>query len=195
MANVVIAYHSGYHHTEAVALEIAKGAESAGATVIVHNVENPVDRLWNDLAAADAIIFGCPTYMGSVSSGFKKFMEATVKLWGNQEWSNKMAAGFTNSGQLSGDKLATLEQLSIFAAQHGMLWAGTGILPDTKDDQGNNLNRLGSWLGLMTRSENAPADHTPPQEDRAAARAFGARIAKCAQQWINGKSANLATAA
>ncbi len=189
MANIVITYHSGYHHTEAVALEVAKGAEAAGANVIVHNVENPVDRLWNDLAAADAIIFGCPTYMGSVSAGFKKFMEETVKIWTAQEWSGKLAAGFTNSGSLSGDKFNTLTDLSAFAAQHGMLWAGTGLLPDSKNEQGENINRLGSWLGLMTRSENAPADQTPPQDDRAAARAFGARIASLAQRWSSGKLA------
>lgn len=188
MANIVIAYHSGYHHTEAVALEVAKGAEAAGASVIVHNVENPIERLWSDLANADAIIFGCPTYMGDTSAVFKKFMEETVKLWSRQEWANKIAAGFTNSGSLSGDKLNTLQSLSVFAAQHGMVWAGTGINPDTLDESGHNLNRLGSWLGLMTRSENAPADQTPPQEDRAAARAFGARIAATAARWAAGRS-------
>lgn len=194
MANIVIAYHSGYHHTEAVALEVAKGAESAGASVIVHNVENPVERLWNDLAAADAIIFGCPTYMGSTSAGFKKFMEETVKLWTRQEWSGKLAAGFTNSGSLSGDKFNTLTDLAAFAAQHGMLWAGTGLVSDSKNEEGVNINRLGSWLGLMTRSENAPADQTPPQEDRAAARHFGSRIAGLAARWSAGKQ-NVASAA
>lgn len=188
MANIVIAYHSGYHHTEAVALEVAKGAESAGATVIVHNVENPVDRLWNDLAAADAIIFGCPTYMGSSSGVFKKFMDETSKPWAKQEWKDKLAAGFTNSGSLSGDKMVTLTQLAALAAQHGMIWAGTGVLSGTKDESGNNINRLGSWLGLMTQSDNAPADQTPPQDDRAAARAFGSRIAHLAARWVAGKT-------
>ncbi len=37
-------------------------------------------------------------------------------------WRNKIAAGFTNSGARSGDKLATLVQIAIFAAQHGMHW-------------------------------------------------------------------------
>lgn len=187
MTTIVITYHSGYHHTEAVALEVARGAEAAGATVIVHNVENPVERIWTDIASADAVIFGTPTYMGSVSGPFKMFMDSTVKIWASQQWKDKIAAGFTNSAGLSGDKLNTLQTLSVFAMQHGMVWVGTGILPKTQDADGHDLNRLGSWLGLMTQSDDAPADQTPPKADRMAARAFGQRVAEAAVRW--GKNA------
>ena len=44
-------------------------------------------------------------------------------------WKDKIAAGFTNSGSRSGDKLATLIQLALFAARHGMHWINLGLPP------------------------------------------------------------------
>ncbi|MDD9850075.1 flavodoxin, partial [Escherichia coli] len=79
---------------------------------------------WDVLDASQGIIFGSPTYMGSVTADFKKFMDSTSKRWKNRLWQGKLAAGFANSGGLSGDKLAVLQQLNIFAMQHGMLWSG-----------------------------------------------------------------------
>ena len=51
--------------------------------------------------------------MGSVTADFKKFMDSTSKRWKNRLWQGKLAAGFANSGGLSGDKLAVLQQLNI----------------------------------------------------------------------------------
>jgi NAD(P)H dehydrogenase (quinone) len=190
MASIVIAYHSGNHHTEAVALEVAKGAEAAGASVIVHNVENPVDRLWNDLAAADCIIFGSPTYMGTVSGPFKSFMDASSKQWFSQEWKHKMAAGFTNSGSPSGDKVNTLQTLAVFAAQHGMVWVGNAMMPSKYTGDGKDLNRFSYFLGLGTQSENAPvSESNPPAEDRETAREFGKNVAEAATRWASSKQA------
>lgn len=44
-------------------------------------------------------------------------------------WKDKIAAGFTNSGLRSGDKLAPLIQVALFAAQHGTHWANLGLPP------------------------------------------------------------------
>lgn len=190
MANIVIAYHSTNHHTEAVALEVAKGAEAAGATVIVHNIENPVERLWNDLSAADCIIFGTPTYMGNQSAAFQKFAEETSKPWFKQEWKNKLAAGFTNSGSPSGDKVNTLQSLAILAAQHAMVWVNCGVMPSVYTGDNKNLNRFGHYLGLATQSSNGPvSESNPTPEDRETARAFGAHVAQAAARWAAGRSA------
>jgi len=190
MPTIVIAYHSGNHHTEAVALEVAKGAESTGASVIVHNIENPVERLWSDLSAADCIIFGSPTYMGDVSAAFKTFAEQTSKPWFTQDWKNKLAAGFTNSGTPAGDKLGTLQSLSILAAQHGMLWVNCGVMPSVYTGDGKNLNRFGHYLGLATMSDNAPVSPTnPAEEDRETARQFGIHVAQATARWAAGKQA------
>ena len=63
-------------------------------------------------------------------------------------WKDKLAAGFTNSGSRSGDKLATLIQIALFAAQHGMHWINLDLPPANCSTAGSedDLNRLGFWL-------------------------------------------------
>lgn len=170
---VCIVYHSPYGHTELVARAIADGARQVANTQVhVMSVEQ-VD--WHALDHADVIIFGSPTYMGSVTSGFKLFMDATSKRWKNRMWVGKLAAGFANSGGLSGDKLAVLQQICLFAMQHGMLWSGIPLMPTGHTE--NDLNRLSGFLGLMTQSDNAPVEETPPKGDIETAKWFGKYLA------------------
>lgn len=190
MTTVAIVYHSGYGHTEVVATHVVKGAASVpGVTVKLYkaaDLASPDSGPWAELAAADAIIFGSPTYMGSASAPMKAFMDASSKTWFAHGWKDKIAAGFTNSSAWSGDKLATLQQFSILAAQHGMIWAGTGMFPgyNKKDSTHDDLNRVGSFLGLMTQANfDEGADTAPPASDRKTAEAFGARIAGIAVRW------------
>ncbi|WP_271270962.1 flavodoxin family protein [Aliamphritea hakodatensis] len=183
---VAIAYHSGYGHTEVLAQAVAAGAENAGAKAITLSVADPEALNWEQLAEADAIIFGSPTYMGSVSAPFKAFMDASSKIWAQQGWKDKLAAGFTNSSSQSGDKLNTLVQLSVYAASHSMNWISLGLMPGNNSSQGSDadLNRLGSFLGAMAQSNSdQSAELTPPQSDRDTAQALGARVAAAAQRW------------
>jgi multimeric flavodoxin WrbA len=39
------------------------------------------DGAWEKLDAADAIVFGTPTYMGGPSWQFKRFADASSKAW------------------------------------------------------------------------------------------------------------------
>lgn len=186
MSLVVIVYHSGYGHTAKQAEAVARGALNvAEATAALVKVEE-IDRHWTDLEKADAIIFGSPTYMGSASAPFKAFMDASSKVWAVQGWKDKIAAGFTNSASQSGDKLATLQQLAIFAAQHGMMWVGLGLLPGNNSSSGsvNDLNRLGGFLGAMAQSnaEQGP-DCGPTPADLKTAEHLGRRVAEAATRW------------
>lgn len=181
MARVAIIYHSGYGHTARVAEHVRRGAASmAGVTATLMAVD-AVD--WAALNTADAIIFGAPTYMGSASAPFKAFMDQTSRQWLHQEWKDKFAAGFTNSAGLSGDKLSVLFQLQVFAAQHGMLWVPFPLMPTGTGP--DDLNRLGSHLGLMTQADNAPAEITPPLGDIRTAEAFGAHVAERVLRWAS----------
>lgn len=170
--SLAIVYHSPYGHTAKVAQHIAQGATQVGATVHLMNIEN-ID--WDVLDQADAILFGCPTYMGNLTSGLKQFMEQSSKRWLARTWQGKLAAGFTNGGGLSGDKLAVLQQINLFAMQHGMLWTGLPLMPTGRNTE--DLNRMSSFLGLMTQSDNAPADVTPPKGDLETAIWFGEYVA------------------
>lgn len=186
---VAIAYHSGYGHTTKQAEAVARGAAAVPAThVDLVNVDALSDAQWATLDRADAIIFGAPTYMGSPSAGFKAFAEATSKRWAdNLRWKDKLAAGFTNSQSMSGDKLNTLISLAILAAQHGMIWISLGLFPGWGTSTGSieELNRLGSYLGAMAQSNgDASPDEAPPPTDLRTAEELGRRVATAAQQWV-----------
>jgi NAD(P)H dehydrogenase (quinone) len=184
MTTIAIAYHSGFGHTEVIAKKVAEGITAAGATATLHNVADLNDALWAALDKADAIVFGSPTYMGTVSAPFKAFMDASSKQWFGQLWKDKLAAGFTNSGGASGDKLGTLQAMSALAAQHSMVWVSQGLWPSAYSGDGLGTNRLSSWLGLMAQSDNAPASDTNPNpEDQASAVLFGKRIAAATARW------------
>jgi NAD(P)H dehydrogenase (quinone) len=117
--------------------------------------------------------------MGSVSWQFKKFADASSKPWFGQQWKNKLAAGFTNSATMNGDKLSTLHYLFTLSQQHSMLWVGTGMMPsNAKESTRNDLNYVGSFSGLMTATpSDASADEMVPG-DIATAKAFGQRVAE-----------------
>ena len=170
--SLAIVYHSPYGHTAKVASFIAQGATQVGVQVHCMNIEH-ID--WDVLDQSNAIVFGCPTYMGSLTSGLKLFMEQSSKRWLARTWQGKLAAGFTNGGGLSGDKLAVLQQINLFAMQHGMLWAGLPMMPTGRGTE--DLNRMSSFLGLMTQSDNAPAEITAPKGDLDTALWFGEYLA------------------
>ena len=181
MSQIVIVYHSGYGHTARVAESVAAGA---GAAVIAIDAEGNVpDSAWATLAAARTIVFGSPTYMGSVSWQFKKFADASSKPWFGQAWKDKLFSGFTNSASMNGDKHSTLHYFITLAMQHSGLWVGTGMMPsNSKAASRNDINYVASFAGLMT---STPSDASPaemPPGDIATAQAFGQRLAAITAQ-------------
>jgi len=178
--NIVIVYHSGYGHTRKVAEAVAAG--SCGALLAIDAEGNLPAGGWEQLAAADAIVFGSPTYMGSVSWQFKKFADASSKPWYGQQWKNKLAAGFTNSASMNGDKLSTLHYFFTFSQQHGMLWVGTGMMPsNSKSAQRDDINYVASSSGLMTTTPSDASADEMVAGDIATARVFGQRVAAVAK--------------
>ena len=173
---IVVVYHSGYGHTQRMAQSIAQGA---GAEVLAIDADgNLPEGGWETLSAADAIIMGSPTYMGSVSWQFKKFADASSKPWYIQAWKDKLFAGFTNSAALNGDKMSTLNYLFTLAMQHGGIWVSQGVIPsNSKAAQRNDSNYLGSYSGAIAQS---PADAGAGEMfsgDLETARNFGERVA------------------
>lgn len=188
--SIVIAFHSGYGHTEALARAVQQGVERIEAAIVsLIDVTDLDDQAWATMAAADAIIFGSPTYMGAVSGPFKTFMDKTSRVWMQRGWQDKLAAGFTVSSSQAGDKYATLSQLATLAAQHGMLWVSLGLLPGNNASSGSvhDINRIGGSLGAMAQANSdEPADIAPPSSDRETAALLGARVATLAKQFRAG---------
>ncbi len=170
-------------------MAVARGAGRVDdVTAHLVAVDDEAARAQMVLATADAVVFGCPTYMGSVSAQFKAFMDSTSAIWALQGWRDKLAAGFTHSAALSGDKLATLIQLSVFAAQHGMIWVGLGLPPTyaSLDAPSEDMNRLGSHLGAMAQSR--PSGGDLPESDLRTAEHLGRRVAELARRFHAGKT-------
>lgn len=186
MANIIVIYHSGYGHTARQAEAVAAGA---GAILIAINAEgNLADNEWAALDAADAIIMGAPTYMGMVSWQFKKFADASSKPWFGQKWKNKIAAGFTNSASMNGDKLSSLHYIFTLAMQHGMIWTGLGMLPsNSKAAQRNDVNYLGAFCGAMSTSPSDASTAEMLPGDLETAKQFGQRVAEVTAQWVAGR--------
>jgi multimeric flavodoxin WrbA len=190
---VAVVFHSAYRgSTRYLAEAVARGASRVdGARTVLVPVE-AVENHWDDLHQADAIVFGSPTYVGSVSAAFKAFIERLAgDVWLERMWLNKVAGGFTVSAGPSGDKLNTLQDLAIFAAQLGMIWVpvrqiGGHYASSTSIETA--VNRMGSYLGVMAQSnidEEPPL--APPASDVLTAELHGEHVATVARQLSAGR--------
>ncbi len=196
MATVAVVYHSGFGHTKLQAQGVHRGAAAVeGVQAVIYTTEEAIAKL-DELDKADAIIFGCPTYMGSMSADMKKFIEVAAKKWFTLAWKDKVAGAFTNSSSFSGDKLNTLLGLVINAMQHGMIYVGLGMMPSANDGAAMQTidgpgptahNRVGSFVGPMSASFQGKPPTTPPQGDIETAELYGARVAKITLQLLRGK--------
>jgi multimeric flavodoxin WrbA len=179
MSKNVVVYFSGYGHTRRIA-EVA--AEGARATLIEIDAEGNIpESAWETLAAADAILFGAPTYMGSAPWQFKKFADASSKVWFTRGWQDKVFGGFTNSASLNGDKQVTLIWLQTLAAQHGGIWVSLGMLPaNGKAAQRSDVNNLGGSAGALVQTPSDAGVEEVPVGDLETVRRYAARVADVA---------------
>lgn len=173
---MAVIYHSNYGHTRKVALAIEQGARDYAQDKVEVRALDVDDMDWEFADAAQMMVFGSAVYMGSITAEFKTFMDSTSKRWFHRKWHGKWAAGFANSGGLSGDKLAALQQICGFSMQHGMNWAGFPVMPTGHSEQ--DINRLSSFMGLMTQSGNDSPEVTPGEGDINSAKLFGEHLAQ-----------------
>ena len=172
MTTTAVIYHSGYGHTQRVAQFVADGAQ---AQLIAIDADGNISEAdWAALDAADAIVFGSPTYMGMVSWQFKKFADATSKQWMSGAWKDKVAGGFTISASPSGDKLSTIQYFITLSMQQGMVWVGQPAMND------GNINRIGSNSGVMAQVGPTSPAADIPQGELDTAKAYGERVAHVA---------------
>lgn len=120
MAYILVVYDSRTGHTEKMAFAVAKGAKQ------VKGVEVQVKRLSEtsikDLAEADGIILGSPTYYGLMSARLKTLIDKSVKVHGKLE--GKVGAAFTSSGGTASGAETTLLSIVQALLIHGMIVQG-----------------------------------------------------------------------
>jgi NAD(P)H dehydrogenase (quinone) len=195
---IAIIYHSIYGHTKLQAEAVTRGAQSVSSVSAQLYTADEAAANLDELDAADAIILGCPTYMGSMSAGMKVFIEAAAKKWFTLAWKNKIAGAFTNSSSFSGDKLNTLVGLVINAMQHGMIFVGLGMMPSANQPEEMNQNtgpgtdahnRVGSFIGPMAASFQVKPPGAPCKGDLETAELYGRRVAEITLQFACGRTA------
>ncbi len=182
MSTVSVVYHSGMGHTKMMAEAVTKGAgdvEGVEVNLIPIEGKDIVEGRWkNDdvlkqLDASDGIIFGSPTYMGSVSGQMESFLDATAERWMAQAWKDKVAGAFSVSGGPSGDKFNTLVRFATLAMQQGMIWVGLGMIPSA-----DGLNRLSFYYGAGGQAGQEPPEEAPNEVDKKTGELLGGRIAE-----------------
>jgi NAD(P)H dehydrogenase (quinone) len=178
MAKVSVIYYSKNGVTAQLAHAAIAGIKSVGCEVHLHEIQGyeiHEGRFANlnviaEITNSDAVIFAPPTYMGGVAAQFKSFADATGDIWSAQGWAGKYSAGITCGTALNGDQSSTLQYLSLFASQHGMLWVGLDIASGC-NLQG--LNRLGCQLGVVAQATKNEIN----AKDLETSQYLGARIA------------------
>jgi NAD(P)H dehydrogenase (quinone) len=106
--NILITYYSKTAHTQSMAEEVAKGAQSIpGVQVILKRIDQTTTK---DLLDADAIIIGSPVYNANIAPEVVQFM-STWPFEGNP-LKDKIGAAFVTAGGISaGEELAQVNIL------------------------------------------------------------------------------------
>lgn len=137
---ILVLYYSRNGHTEALARQIVRGIEQAGAEAILRTVP-PVSEVCeataplvpaagppyaelDELEGCDGLILGSPTRFGNMASALKHFLDQTSSLWLNGALAGKPAAVFTTSSSLHGGQESTLLSMALPLLHHGMLLVG-----------------------------------------------------------------------
>jgi NAD(P)H dehydrogenase (quinone) len=143
---VLIVYYSTYGHVYKMAEAVAEGAKSvAGAEVEIRRVPEtlppevlekmgameaqkafshvPVCSI-EELAQADAVIFGTPTRFGNMCGQMRQFLDATGSLWAEGALVGKVGSVFTSSATQHGGQESTILTFHVTLLHHGLVVVG-----------------------------------------------------------------------
>lgn len=202
--NILIVFYSTYGHIYKMAEAIAEGARSVqGAKVELRRVPETLSNevleqmgaveaqktfetvpicTVDDLASADAIIFGTPTRFGNMAAQMKQFLDATGSLWQNGALVGKVGSVFTSSATQHGGQESTILSFHIPLLHHGMILVG---LPYAFQGQmGIEEIKGGSPYGASTIA-GGQGERMPTEIELEAARFQGEHVAKITSKLVN----------
>ena len=199
--NVLVVYYSMYGHVHRLAQAVAEGVkEVEGAEAILRRVPEtlpeevlkkmgalevqkslasvPVCRV-DELASADAIIFGTPTRFGNMCGQMRQFLDATGGLWAKRSLVGKVGSVFTSTGTQHGGQESTLLSFHITLLHQGMIVAG---LPYSFEGQSRSDEITGcSPYGASTIAGSS-GERTPTENELEGARFQGRYVAGIASK-------------
>lgn len=198
---ILIVFYSMYGHVYRLAEAIAEGVrEVSGAEAILRRVPEtlseeilkkmgalepqkafahiPICQV-EELASADAIIFGTPTRFGNMCGQMRQFLDATGQLWAKGALVGKVGGVFTSSATQHGGQESTLLTFHITLLHHGMIVAG---LPYTFQGQMRTDEVTGGSPYGASTIAGGQGERMPSENELSAARFQGRHIATIASK-------------
>ena len=199
MCKVLIVYYSMYGHVYKMAEAVAAGVrEVAGCEAVVKRVPEtlpdevlekmgalevqkglahiPVATV-EDLAEADAIVFGTPTRFGNMCGQMRQFLDASGGLWLKGALIGEPGGVFVSSATQHGGQESTILTFHTTLLHHGMVVVG---LPYSFAGQmGIDEITGGSPYGASTIA-GGQGERQPSDNELASARFQGAHLAQIA---------------
>ncbi|NSW86517.1 MAG: NAD(P)H:quinone oxidoreductase [Syntrophobacteraceae bacterium] len=179
---LLVVYYSMYGHVHRMAEAVAEGArEVPGTEVTMCRVPEtlsdevlglmgaldsaramahvPVCKV-DDLAAADAIIFGTPTRFGNMCGQMRQFLDATGQLWAKGSLVGKVGSVFTSSATQHGGQESTILSFHITLLHQGMVVAGLpySFTGQTRIDEITGGSPYGASTIAGSRGERMPSE-------------------------------------
>jgi NAD(P)H dehydrogenase (quinone) len=198
---VLIVYYSMYGHINRMAEAIAEGVKTVreaeavlrrvpetlpqdvlakmGALEAQKKFENVPVATVDDLASADAIIFGTPTRFGNMCGQMKQFLDATGGLWAKGALVGKVGSVFTSTATHHGGQESTILSFHITLLHHGFVVVG---LPYSFQGQMRNDEITGGSPYGASTIAGTQGERTPTENDLQAARFQGAHVATIASK-------------
>jgi NAD(P)H dehydrogenase (quinone) len=198
---VLIVYYSMYGHIHRMAEAIAEGVkEVKGGEAVLRRVPEtlpeevlkkmgaieaqkslahiPICKV-DELASADAIIFGTPTRFGNMCGQMRQFLDATGQLWAKGALVGKVGSVFTSSNTQHGGQESTILSFFNTLLHQGMILVG---LPYTFQGQ-SRVDEItgGSPYGASTIA-SPTGERFPSENELAAARFQGKHVATIASK-------------
>ncbi len=198
---ILIVYYSMYGHVHRLAEAVAEGAkEIEGAEVEMRRVPETLSTeilvkmgaleaqkslahvpicTVDELASADALIFGTPTRFGNMCGQMRQFLDATGQLWAKGKLVGKVGSVFTSSATQHGGQESTILSFHITLLHHGMIVVG---LPYTFQGQ-MRIDEItgGSPYGVSTIA-GGQGERMPSENELAGARFQGKHVAMIASK-------------
>lgn len=200
---VLILYYSMYGHTHRMAEALAEGAKSIdGVEVDMRRVSEtlPADVLEkmgaadaqkafenvpictvDELASADAIVFGTPTRFGNMCGQMRQFLDATGQLWAEGALVGKVGSVFTSSATQHGGQESTILSFHITLLHHGMVVVG---LPYSYQGQMRNDEITGGSPYGASTIAGTQGERVPSENELEAARFQGRHVASIASKLV-----------
>lgn len=178
---------AGVREVEGVDVELRQVPETLSAEVIAKMgatdakkalAHVPVCTI-DELAAADAIIFGTPTRFGNMIGQMRQFLDATGGLWAKGALIGKVGSVFTSSATQHGGQESTILSFHTTLLHHGMVIVG---LPYSFQGQ-TRIDEMtgGSPYGASTIT-GGQGERMPSANELDAARFQGKHVAAIAKK-------------